>query len=66
MSNKIASFTITLKDDIDEEQAEMIKTALLLIRGVIAVEPNVSNCELYMAESRAKYKLLDKMLEILK
>lgn len=66
MTDKINSFTIVLEKDIREDDVKDIQTALSMIKGVLAVEPNVATVGDLISEQRAKRELTMKVLKALK
>ena len=66
MTDRHAGYIVTLKDNIREDDAEVIVSALSLIKGVISVEPVVADYTTAMGEQRAKYDLTRKILNVLK
>lgn len=66
MTTRFHSLQVVLKDDIRDDDAEQIIAAIKQFRGVIAVTGHESNPTTFMAESRAKSVLADKLYEILR
>lgn len=66
MSARIDSFLVVLDTNIREEDAQRVANLLLQVRGVSAVKPNVTNVMQSIAEERARHKLCEKLLEVLK
>lgn len=66
MTTKFNSFTVVLENDIREDDAEALLSAISQLRGVISVSGNVSDPSLYVAQSRARYELERKLLAVLK
>lgn len=66
MTDRIHSFTATLEHDIRDDEAEAIKQAISVIRGVISVKANVTEFDLHVAEMRANHKLQRKLLDMFK
>lgn len=52
MTDRIQSITLTLGEDIRDEDAELMVSTLYMLRGVIKVEPNVSTGGSVMNEHR--------------
>lgn len=66
MSARVNSFLVVLEKDITEEEAEQIKKAIALARGVIKVTLCETDYQTVVATSRAKHELEEKILEALK
>ncbi len=65
MTDRYHSLTVVLDDNMREDDAQAIITAISLLRGVIQVTGEVAGPESYMAEQRAKRDLRMKILELL-
>lgn len=65
MSDRINALTVVFDEDLSEEGAEQLAMAIRLMKHVIAVEPNVSNHMDWIALTRARHELRDKMWDIL-
>lgn len=57
MTDRHAGYVITLEEDVREDDAAAIKTALSMIKGVLSVEPVVSDPGLHIAEERAWHRI---------
>lgn len=64
MTDRINSLTVVLEKDIRDDDIKPLINALKMMRGVIAVECNVSDYVVYMAEERAKHNLGQELLNI--
>lgn len=64
MSDKINSFTVVLDEDISEEQAEKIKSAMMQIKGVIDVSNNVTDIGLHTATQRVRLDIAKKIMDV--
>lgn len=64
MSNRYHSLTIVLEEDMKDEDAEGLMDALLHLKGVVGVEPNISDPNTVTAVVRARYELGMKLLDI--
>jgi hypothetical protein len=53
MTDRHAGYLVTLADDIREDDAEAILTALRMVRGVQSVEPVLASIDQQIAQSRA-------------
>jgi len=65
MTDRHSGYLVTLDKDIRSDDAESTLNALRMVRGVISVEPVISNIEVHIAEDRAKRELLSKIYEFL-
>ncbi len=52
MTDRHAGYVVTLADDIREDDAKAIITALRMVRGVIAVDPIVADYGIHIAKVR--------------
>ena len=65
MTDRYYALTVVLEKDIREDDAEMLINAILMLKKVINVEGNVANPETWMAETRAKRELGEKLWRVL-
>ena len=65
MTDRHAGYIVILDKDIRSDDSEHTLNALRMVRGVISVEPVVSDIEVHIAEERAKVGLLTKLYEFL-
>ena len=66
MTDRHAGYIVTLATDIREDDAEGTLNALRMVRGVISVEPVVSNIEVHIAEERTRIEFVTKIYEFLR
>lgn len=66
MTDKINCFTIALEEDMRVDDAESLKNAILMLKGVIGVQGNVISSSDYVAEMRAKIEVQKKVYDVLK
>jgi hypothetical protein len=66
MTDRINSLTVILEKDTRADDIECLKNAILQLKGIIAVEKNVSDLGTFLAEKRAKYELRSKLWDVLK
>lgn len=64
MTDRIAGYIVTLEKDIREDDAEKITIALKMVKGVIDVQPLVSDPTLAMAVSRSRNDLMNKIFDV--
>lgn len=66
MTSRINSFTVILDKDMREDDAENIKNAILMLRGVLCVENNeVDNLTTMVERNRLKAELFQKFADII-
>lgn len=66
MTARHAGYVVTLAEDIREDDAEHILTALRMISGVVSVKPVTANFEQVIARERVHAEVREKVLELLK
>lgn len=66
MTDRHAGYIVTLADDIREDDAQAIISALHLIKGVISVEPVAADHQLAIAKERVRDEYRHKLLQLLK
>lgn len=66
MTDKINGFTVTLEKDYRIDDVEVILNALRMIKGVIHVEPLVSDMDDHISQERLKHELRGKFLAFMK
>ena len=57
MGDRHAGYIVTLEHDIREDDAAEIVVALSMTKGVLSVEPVVSDHRVHMAEERVRHEL---------
>lgn len=65
MTDRFHSLTVVLKYDIRDDDAEGLCNAINLLQGVLSVEGNVSDPEAFVAEQRARNKIMEKLRDVL-
>jgi hypothetical protein len=66
MTARHAGYLVTLADDVRDDDAEAIITALRMVRGVIAVEPiEGMSAEIMIARQRADAEWRDRLVALL-
>lgn len=63
MTTRVKAFLVTLKDDMREDDAETIRVALSMVKGVIEATPVPSDINNYVAESRARTEIYQRILD---
>lgn len=54
MSDRAKGFVVTLGDDLREEDAERLREAIAMLKGVVAVEPLIANPGDHAVRSRMR------------
>lgn len=65
MTDKAHSLTVCLDKDIREDDLEAIQAAIMQLKHVIAVEPNIANPLSWAAETRVRRELGEKLFNVL-
>jgi len=66
MTDRHMGYIVTLEKDLREDDAENIIKAIIMIKGVLSVEPLVSDTMLHIATERVKNEIRNRLWEILK
>jgi hypothetical protein len=64
MTTRLKAFVVTLNADIREDDAESIRTALLMVKHVASVEPLSANLEDHTARMRVRAELAKKLWKL--
>lgn len=65
MTDRVNAFIVTLEKDARVDDVEELQKALGMMKGVIDVQPMVSTPMQHVATVRARYGLIQKMLDLL-
>jgi hypothetical protein len=65
MTDRYHSLTVGLEYNIRKDDAEALINAILMIRGVIAVEGNVSDSSEWIAKKRVESEYSRKLFKVL-
>lgn len=65
MSDKVQAFTVVLAQDYSSEDAETIRNAILMIKGVAKVTPDVVDPDTYVARNRLRIEFRETLLGLL-
>lgn len=65
MTDRHAGYIVTLAENVREDDAEAIITALKMVRGVLSVEPVVADHQTAIGQSRADREWRDKLAKVL-
>ena len=66
MTDRINSITIALEKDIRVDDAESLIAAIYHMKGVLRIEQNITDPSSWVAETRAKHEMREKIYEALK
>lgn len=64
MTDRFNALTVVLERDIREDDAEPLIAAIRQLRGVLSVEPHVSNLSDLIAESRVRREIGERLVTI--
>lgn len=65
MSDMVKGFTVVLKKDMREEDAEQIMQAIKLMKGVADVKPEITQGGDILHQMRAKSEVKDKLIKFI-
>ena len=65
MSNRVRGFTVTLTDDMREDDIEQIITAISMIKGVLHVDPTITTASDYISDVRARADMRGKLVNFI-
>lgn len=65
MTERYHSLTVVLDSDMRADEAEPLMMAIRLLTGVLSVEGNVADPSHYVAETRVRFDLREKLFEVL-
>ncbi|MEV0830859.1 MULTISPECIES: hypothetical protein [Streptosporangiaceae] len=66
MTDRHAGYIVTLAEDVREDDAEAILSALRMVKGVLSVEPIVASPhDLHIATQRVRQEWRGKILDLL-
>jgi len=66
MTARVSGYVIALEEDIREDSLEEVINALRMIKGVVAVEPVISDAGNQIAEMRADNRWRMKIAQLLR
>lgn len=66
MTDRYNALTVSLERDIRDDDAEIIINAIKMIRGVSDVTGNIVDPDSFVAESRARERITDKLYALIK
>lgn len=65
MTERYNALTVVLEQDMRDDDAEALLSAIRQLRGVISVTGNVANIGSHISDERAKYDLRQKLWNVL-
>jgi len=65
MTDRLNGVTVTFDRDIRDDDAECLIQAIKMIKGVVHVEPNIVTSEDWMAQTRTKTEIRNKLYEFI-
>jgi hypothetical protein len=65
MTDRVHSLTVCLEKDISIDDLEATKSAILQLKNVIAVEVNIADSTSWMAETRARTEIANKIFNVI-
>jgi hypothetical protein len=65
MTDRYNYLTVALEQDIRDDDAEHLIGAIRMLRGVLAVEPNVASGADWLAEERVRQEYRQKLWNVL-
>ncbi len=65
MTDRLKGFTVVLDADYRTDDVEQIKQALLMVKGVLNVQPILATPDDWMNRTRVKHELQEKLLAVL-
>lgn len=66
MSDRIKGFVVVLGKDYKDEDAEQIKQAISMLKGVISVKESVADAEDHMNRERIRSEYAKKLINVLR
>lgn len=65
MTDRTHAFTVVLDREYRVDDAESIVNAIMMVKGVIDVQPHISDVDFYTAREQAKLELRKKLFEVI-
>lgn len=66
MTDRLSGFVVVLEEDTRDDDAQATLDAIRQIRGVLSVEPHVSDIGAIIALSRTKHEILNGLIAIVR
>jgi len=64
MTDRIKGLTVSLTDDIREDDCQLIFDTIMMIKGVGDVQTYVADCDDYFARDRIKHEIRDNIFKL--
>lgn len=64
MTDRIKGLTVTLEDNVREDDAQAIIDAIRMLRRVVSVDVHVADIDHHMAVQQAKHEFRGKIIEL--
>ncbi len=65
MTDRINSVIVVLEQDIRDDDAKSILDAILMVKGVLTVDPQVADIASHVAHRRVTNEILEKVIDLL-
>jgi hypothetical protein len=65
MTDRHAGYLVTLEQDVRDDNAEALIAAIKQLRGVLKVDPIVSDVHVGIAQARAEFEIRERVLAAL-
>lgn len=65
MTDRFNSLTVVLENDVRDDDAKALISAIRQFRGVVSVSGNVSDLTAHVAQVRANHELTEKLWRVL-
>jgi hypothetical protein len=65
MTDRVSAFTVVLERDVREDDAQSLIEAIRHLRGILSVEPVVSNPGQAVATARLRFEYFEKLRQVL-
>lgn len=66
MTDRVKGFVVTLEKDIRIDDVQPIMDAIKMVKGVVAVEPSISDSNDIIIESRVRVDLCNKLADFIR
>ena len=65
MTDRHSGYIVVLESDIREDDSQNVINAIRMIKGVISVDPIISNVEIHIAKTRVKLEIAESLNSVL-
>jgi hypothetical protein len=66
VTDRHADYVVVLDQDIRDDDAEAVSTALRMVKGALTIEPLVASPEVHIAEQRARHEFRTELYNLAK